>query len=359
MPVRAYVGLPRHGKSYEVVKSVIVPAIRQGRRVITNLAGINQEAIHALLVAEGIPVEILGQVVFVNNSDVEKETFWRTDFDSEKGIESFIQPGDVVVLDEIWRYFEERAQIHPRVKNFFRMHGHMPHPVTGYVIEIALISQSIGDFNSFIKRVIEQTFLMEKKIDLGMSRTYIVHIFKRASESKSKLIRTLPPTSYDPKYFPCYKSHSQQEDGGADAHEENPDNRGNIFKGAMFRVGLPLALLLMISGFYFVWKFLHPKSLEPENAISSPAVVSAQSAGAVHTASRQQPEISDAWRVTGHYQRDASINVALQDSAGNIRVLNNPPNYKISAMGVEVELPEGGFATSWTALSAPGRGRLP
>ena len=42
MAISAYVGLPGHGKSYEVVKSVIIPAIASGRRVVSNIYGLKQ-----------------------------------------------------------------------------------------------------------------------------------------------------------------------------------------------------------------------------------------------------------------------------------------------------------------------------
>ena len=47
MPINAYTGLMGSGKSYECVSSVIIPAIRAGRRVVTNVDGINGEAIRA------------------------------------------------------------------------------------------------------------------------------------------------------------------------------------------------------------------------------------------------------------------------------------------------------------------------
>lgn len=37
MAISAYVGVPGSGKSYEVVKSVILPAIKSGRRVVSNI----------------------------------------------------------------------------------------------------------------------------------------------------------------------------------------------------------------------------------------------------------------------------------------------------------------------------------
>ncbi|STG73580.1 phage-related membrane protein [Escherichia coli] len=45
MAITAYIGVPGSGKSYEVVKSVIIPAVASGRRIVSNIYGLNHEAI--------------------------------------------------------------------------------------------------------------------------------------------------------------------------------------------------------------------------------------------------------------------------------------------------------------------------
>ena len=49
MPITAYVGVPRSGKSYEVVKSVIIAAVASGRRVVSNIYGLNEDKIKAYI----------------------------------------------------------------------------------------------------------------------------------------------------------------------------------------------------------------------------------------------------------------------------------------------------------------------
>ena len=49
MPINAYTGLMGSGKTYEVVTNVILPAVLQGRRIVTNIEGINIDQIHAHL----------------------------------------------------------------------------------------------------------------------------------------------------------------------------------------------------------------------------------------------------------------------------------------------------------------------
>ena len=58
-----------------------------------------------LLEAEGMSRDSLGQLVQVEHAQVLEPTFWRTDKDAELGVEAFIQPGDLVALDEVWRFW--------------------------------------------------------------------------------------------------------------------------------------------------------------------------------------------------------------------------------------------------------------
>lgn len=348
MPIKAYVGLPRAGKTYEVVVNVILPALRQGRRVVSNIAGLRYDLMCEALYREGIPQEKIGQLVLVDHVQVEKPTFWRTDTDEAQGVETFVQPGDLVALDEIWRFWKKRGDIHPRAQNFFRMHGHMSHPKTGLVCEVALITQSIRDINENIRDVIAETLQAVKNTKLGSDKSYIAHVYQRGSTSKSDFIRTLPPRFYNPDYFPLYKSHSQKQDGGADAKEANPDKRGSILQGALFKVGLPIAVVLFGSSVYMLWRFFHPAEVA-----AVPAVVSGP-AGSPAVVAEKKPEVVQAWRVLGWFVSGDSLVVSLRNDAGRLRLLHNPSDVKLQGLEVEVLLPEGGFATSYSGGDSGG-----
>lgn len=69
MAISAYVGVPGSGKSYEVVKSVILPAIETGRRVVSNVYGLDKEKIYQYLLKKNrkLTVEQLGDLVYVEN----------------------------------------------------------------------------------------------------------------------------------------------------------------------------------------------------------------------------------------------------------------------------------------------------
>ncbi len=350
MPLKAYVGLPRAGKSYEVVVNVILPALAQGRRVVSNIAGLNYEAFCSILYSQGHAENTIGKLVLVSHTDVEQPTFWRTDFDADAGTESFIQPGDLVALDEIWRFWKKRGDIHPRAMNFCRMHGHMTDSKTGLTCEIALITQSIRDINENIRDVVQETFHTVKNTKLGSSKSYIVHVFQRGSVSKSDFIRTLPPRFYKPEFFPLYKSHSQHKEGDAAAIEKNPDDRANILKGGLFKIGIPLALLLCVPSFYFAYRFFHPAPVSAKESLltqNSP-IPAAQNLSFSHV-----ENTSTEWLAFGYLHKAGIYTFFIRNAAGKARQLVNPPSYNFSGSTFTVELPEGGFATSWASFNQP------
>lgn len=349
MPLKAYVGLPRAGKTYEVVVFAILAALRQGRRVVSNIAGLNYEAFCSILYAEGFPAEKIGRLVLVTHEEVKEAHFWRTDTDNETGTETIVQPGDLVALDEIWRFWKKRGEIHPRCMNFMRMHGHMTHPETGLTCEVALITQSMNDINENIKDVIQETFRMVKNTKLGSDKSYIVHIFQLGSIKKADFIRTLPPRFYSSEFFPLYKSHSQHKEGDAVAIEKNPDDRSSILKGGLFKIGIPFALIMMIVGVVYLWRVMHPVPVVEAPAVSL-AAPAASALGSV-----AQPEINGLWRVSGYFMRGGTYTFLIVNAAGIHRELVNPPAYQFQGFSsVSVQLPEGGFATSWTSFGKAG-----
>lgn len=339
MSIKAYVGRMGSGKTYEVVSVVILGALARGRRVVSNIAGLQYEAMVDLLVAQGIDPAKIGQLVHVEHSAVMEPTFWRTDKDIEQGIDSFIQPGDLVALDEIWRFWEGfGARAMPdRVMNFYRMHRHFTHAESGVACDVALITQDVMDMSRKVRAVIEETYRMEKLTAIGSARRYRVDVFQGGKTTR-KPLRQIQRT-YEDKYFPLYKSHSQAQEGAAGPKEENIDGRGNILKGALFKIVLPIGLLVMIGALWVVWRFLHPAPARPAVAAQLPAAPSTPP-------KPQGPSESADWRVVGYFDGASGTGFLLSDGSRG-RVLLDPPNYKITAFSAETFLPSGDAVTSW------------
>lgn len=356
MSLKLYTGIVGSGKTYEVVSEVIINSLRQGRRVVSNIAGLNFEEFKKILNEEGVPDDAIGELVQVEHEKVLDPLFWPTDKDASEGTKAFIRSGDVVCLDEIWRFWngfatkDEDGKKRPdRVMNFFRMHRQMPDPQTGLTCEIVLITQDPQDASRQVRGVVESIFCMTKLTALGMDNRYRVDIYAR------KITRTPLRSiqrSYNPKYFPLYASHSQKKEGGADAVERSVDNRANLFANPIYRYGIPLALIPIIPAFIFLWRFLHPAPPVEENA--APVAI----AGAPATVERSTPEVVTSWRVVGVYNSGSVLTFIIQSNTGEVRQLIDPPNYQQLGYGFSVELPEGGFATSWTRFNQQAQGLI-
>ncbi len=332
MPIKAYIGLPRNGKSYEVVSHVIYNALKQGRRVVTNIAGVDRAAFVPLLVAEGVAEDDIGEILNVSHEEVLNPLFWKTDKDNEQGIQTVIQSGDLLALDEIWRFWDgfglkdSSGNKRPdRVMNFFRMHGHFTHPVKGFTCEVALITQDIADIHRSVRGVVEETYRMTKLVALGSSKSYRVDIFSKAKTTgkpNRQLIR-----KYNEKYFPLYKSHSQKQEGAADAVEENIDKRGNILSGKFFWVVLPFVIILALIGVRFVWGFLHPDTEKNEainNAQNNSVNAVNTQAAPINPAAVPLAPIKNEWTIKGYIQKKDFILLVLVNSAGAYRYVSQP-----------------------------------
>lgn len=358
MAIKAYVGIMGSGKTYEVASVVIYDAIKQGRRVISNIAGLNQEEYYRLAELEGLDVARLGKIVSIPHSAVLEPSFWLTDsnhqddiglknFEAGIGSEPFIFAGDLVVLDEIWRFWDGFAlkdsnglKRPDSVMNFFRMHRQFVHPDTGQTCDLAIITQDISDIHRQVKGVIEETYRMTKLTALGLSSRYRVDVYARAKIIKEPL-RSFQRV-YDAKFFGLYQSHSQKKVGSADAREVNFDKRGNILSGKLFILILPLLLILAGFAIYFVWGFFHPK---PKNIpIQSPVISQTGVAVAVPAA----PPVST-WHIRGLFVKNDITTVALMNDAGVYRYISNP--YIVYA-GLDVKVfVDGEIINNWQPVN--------
>lgn len=349
MSIKAYVGRMGSGKTYEVASVVIYKALASGRRVVSNIAGLDIEAYKDLMLAEGIPEERIGRLVQVSHDDVVKPEFWRTDKDEAEGVQSFIQPGDLVALDEIWRFWEGFAgrKMPERVMNFYRMHRHFTHPDTGTACDVAIITQDVLDIARKVRAVIEETYYMEKLTAIGSTKRYRVDIFQ-GTRTNRKPLRSLQ-RSYESRFFPLYSSHSQKKEGDADAVEENIDQRGNILKGALFKIVLPVGLIVAGVAVYTVYSFFNPKPKD-KPAIAQHQPGAAQPANVSHA--KPGPDIAEEWRVVGFYQSGADV-VMVVNNGRRSRALRGAPG-KIAGLSMEVILPNGEAAADWTGGKSGG-----
>ncbi len=319
MPINAYTGLMRSGKSYEVVSQVIVEAIAQGRRVVTNVDGISNDLIRAFVAEKRqLPIDKLGQVVHCSNEQVFKPDFLPY-FDEHKMpvTDTFCQPGDLVCIDEAWRFWGTDCKLHKNHKSFFLEHGHFVHPETKVASDLVLMIQDMGTLHRYVKNVVAFTFRTHKKVSLGLGNTYSLNMWEGPKMTRQTLIGTWV-RRYDKEVFPLYSSFK----GGEQGKTVNVDKRQNVFTHPQLWA---LIVLLVVAGVWSartVWKFFHPEmptaAKDKDDAKAAPGAKAPPPPGAMATV--KAAGLSEEWRFVGEFRRGAEVWFLVVGDSGRLRL---------------------------------------
>lgn len=356
MSIKLYVGRMGSGKSYEVVSVVILQGLKMGRRVVSNIAGLNYDKFVDLLTEDGVKENQIGELVCITHEDVLKDNFFLTDEKSEND-DCFLKPGDLLCLDEIWRFWKgfESKDMPESVMNFFRMHRHFINDKTGFCCDVALITQDAMDLSRKVRGVVEETYKMTKLTAIGSSKKYRVDIYTGAN------VRFKPLSSfyrsYDKKYFPLYSTHSKKA-GDIAGKEINIDGRGNIFKNKLFWVGLPVAFFLFLFAVLHLIKFFNgSKSDKLENSSEVKSKVENDKKNKKVAVDNKFDDVRSAennikYKVLGFYKNGKNVVGVVSDGITS-RYLNAPPVLKKEGLTIQILMPDGSFATSYKSFDDP------
>ena len=315
MSIHAYVGIPGSGKSYEVVGSVILPAFIQGRKIITNISGINLQAFIDYCEADKkIDSSKLGTIEIVSDSDVLKDNFF-----PNNGIDDPIcKPGSLICLDEIHKFWEKDSKLSDKAKEFFAEHRHFADPETKSTCDVVLITQSVKSIALFIRHRIESVFSMHKLIAVGKNNRFRVDIYS-SSDLKPVNKITSYQKKYDSKIYALYKSHFVN-----GAVENVVDNRTNIFAKKSLWVKMILCLLFIFGAIYQVYSFLHPKSDKPEIVNNEKHVINDPPKTTEINPEIKEPtyKLSSYWRITGELNNSKGKFIIIASKDGVIRLLD-------------------------------------
>lgn len=199
--INAIIGRPRSGKSYEAVRYHIFPALEEGRMVVTNIP-LDVEYFVRLL---GEEVEDLIELIdfkFDNYGEKmsarffsQAEHYTRFEWRNNDGV------GPLFVVDEAHLVLGRDAP--KAVLEYYSMHGH-------YGVDILLMSQSHGKIHRDIKDMIEVCWRTIKMDAYGDQDHYIKKTYHGIATRTADYIHE-EERSYDAKYFPMYKSHTQSD----------------------------------------------------------------------------------------------------------------------------------------------------
>ncbi len=209
MAIDAYVGKPGHGKSYGVVEHVIIPSLKQGRHVVTNIP-LNLDAL--LMDFGGTAEQLPG------------------DWFEREDLADLVPPGAALVLDDLWRRWPkgQKANIAPlKDKALLAEHRHRV-DAKGRSMRVVMVTQDLDQLAAWACTLIETTYRMVKL----SKRVYRVDVYRGAAkgERPPKTMRTRQTAGrFKPAIYPYYQSATHSETGEV-GDESSADGRGSFLR---------------------------------------------------------------------------------------------------------------------------------
>jgi zona occludens toxin len=348
MPINAYTGLMGSGKSFECVVSVILPALCVGRRVVTNVDGIDNDACRAYCSKVfDIDLEEIGNVVHCTNEDVKKILFFPFGTDAE----TFCQPGDMVCIDEAWRFSGTDCKIIKEHEIFFYEHRHFVNEISKVSCDLVLMVQDISLLHRKLKTVVELSFRMTKIKSLGLNKVYRVEMWEGYKQTVKARV-SVENKSYDAQIFPLYSSYV-----GGKGKELQVDKRQNILNSKKLWAMAVGVFVLGAIGIYGVMHFFDASRYTKKSAQTAQNSVQGDKLLQGTPSSKQAYKnasavVSEVWRLNGTFQANGKLFVILSGPGGRIRV-EHPSAFMNTGMAMIGEI-DGERISVWSgSISAP------
>lgn len=334
MSITCYEGLFGSGKTYTVVESVILPALADGRRIVTNISGLNIDEIRAYLILQGVEEGSIGEIVDFDFEMLGKPGFFPA-FDQKNKVitrPGFVKGGDLVIVDEAWDFWPPLCPSNREHQVFFRCHRQIVDD-NGVSCDIVLITQdNITDLDRKIRSVIETTYRTKKHKLLGWNSRFVVDVFER-SNTRKKAVSSFQK-KYEPSIFSLYSSYSKSK-----GVEKEVDKRGNIFSNPAFIRSMVFGVVVIFGGFWAVWRFFHPDLPVKNVSGGSKSVAESPNVGhGVEPQKKTEPaSFSDAkYRLVGSAFYRNQYRVLVEDENGKRFSLLAPGYFwKFGALGVD------------------------
>lgn len=245
MSLTVYTGVMGSGKSHEGTRAAIVPALLAGRRVVSNVDGLNEVALRDYLKRRHRFALPSGRVVVVPTSRVAEPRFFPSDAGDTGAV---VKAGDLVVLDEAWEFWGDDASISEEHMRFVRMHRHWTDPESGVAADLVVMIQDLMGLHRRVRRVTALHLRFVKLTVLGLLGRFRVEVYEGARASKDRLVSS-SILRYDPEVFPLYKSHAN-----GSGRELVVDKRGSLFSSKLFVGSMLLGLGLLGGTGFWLWR---------------------------------------------------------------------------------------------------------
>ena len=253
-------GLPRSGKSWEAMVFNLLPAVKAGRKVITNIEGIDLARIAEI---SKLPLPVIEMLVNCVYHDEERDVEKRIELQKASLIRD-TEKDSLVIIDEIQNLFPSgRDKLSPEWMRYVTEHGHDG-------LDIILMGQDRRDCHNLWRRRINRVITFTKKTAVGMENHYKWEAHEATTPEKFKKISS-GGRAYESKYFGMYSSHTN----GTKNKGNYNDDRVNVFKTPGFKYGVPAFLVVLYFASSYIYGFFAPaevvqKSTTPKVKTYSP-----------------------------------------------------------------------------------------
>ncbi|HEY0491080.1 MAG TPA: zonular occludens toxin domain-containing protein [Telluria sp.] len=185
-------GPPRAGKSYDAVKTHILPALMAGRKVYARLNGLDHDLIAAHL--EITPERCRELLVTLRPEEVVPLLVAHGDDPPRFRVE----PNSLIVIDEVHEFYVSSRQALPKEQEaFWAKHGHLG-------LDVLVMTQALGRLHSSIRQRIERKNGFAKLNALGDENKYVVRFYS-VGDTMGKFEKISSERhEYDPAIFSLY-----------------------------------------------------------------------------------------------------------------------------------------------------------
>jgi zona occludens toxin len=281
MALSAYTGLPGSGKSYGVVKHVIIPALTQGREVWTNIPLNNNELVESGL-SDNLPIAF-------EIKDIQDNPDW---------FQTILPKGVLFILDEcqlLWPSGLKQTTANALHLEFLTKHRHMVGEDKKST-EIILLTQRLTLIANFCRGLVEKTLVTTNLAVIGRPKSYRIDIYAGAANDKPSKANVLRSTvgNYEPETYKFYQSHTESEYGAGD--EKRMDDRISIFGSWKFK-GMLVLFVLMIGMVVFLTNKFMTESGFFESSGETSDLIDNSTALEMSASVARQPVVSTAARL--------------------------------------------------------------
>jgi len=215
-----FAGTPGSGKTYEAVEKIL-DNLQWGRVVYTNIDGIT----------DPLCLEMIKSYCGLSDLALKKQLH-RLEDDQLADFWMHVQPGSLIVLDEVQKVFGSREW--QTAKNNAFASWASTHRHNGF--DVVLISQAVERIDSAVRALLEWTYVFRKVNFFGgaVQKKYLCYSYGGEDTSAAPLKKSV--RTYNPKVFLCYKSYVAK-----DVKELGIMQHVNVLKHPVF-FAIPLVL---------------------------------------------------------------------------------------------------------------------